>query len=127
MSEGHGTLFDRLGGEEGLAGITRRFYGRVLSDPELAPFFATTSMDKQQRMQTEFLSAVLDGPVHYSGISLRDAHQKRGIESRHFHGFLAHLVAAMESAGLDDRDLRDVIERVETYHDEVVGGTMAAG
>lgn len=127
MNTARGTLFERLGGEDGLAALTRRFYGRVLSDPELAPFFASTAMEKQQRMQTEFLSAVLDGPVHYTGVSLREAHGKRGIQSRHFHAFLAHLVAAMEASGVEDRDVRDVIERVETYHDEVVGGSTTAG
>lgn len=127
MNSARGTLFDRIGGEDGLEALTRRFYGRVLSDPELAPFFATTAMDKQQRMQTEFLSAVLDGPIQYSGISLREAHASRGIGSRHFHAFLAHLVAAMEATGVEDRDVRDVIERIETYHDEVVGGATTAG
>lgn len=121
------SVFERLGGEEGLARLTHRFYGRVLSDPELAPFFASTPMDKQQRMQTEFLSTVLGGPSHYTGVSLVEAHAKRGIRSRHFHAFLGHLVATMEAMGVDDRDVRDVIERVETMHDDVVGGSTTAG
>ena len=127
MGKTRTSLYERLGGEEGLSAITRRFYGRVLADPTLAPFFTSTAMEPLHRMQREFFSAVLDGPVTYTGVPLREAHAKRGITSKDFHRFLRHLVETLEELEASDADIRDVIERIETYHDEVVGGSMPAG
>ncbi len=47
--------------------VIDEFYDRVLADPDLKPFFRNTSMDKLRRMQREFFSAALDGPITYSG------------------------------------------------------------
>ena len=61
------TLFERVGGEQTIAEVVYNFYERVLADPELKPFFKNTSMDKLRRMQREFFSAALDGPIKYTG------------------------------------------------------------
>lgn len=79
MSDNEQTLYDRIGGAGALARLIDEFYDRVLADPELAPFFAETSMDKQRRMQREFFAAALDGPQTMSDIDLAYAHHGRGI------------------------------------------------
>ena len=60
------------------------FYNRVLSDPELAPFFEASDIDKLRRMQREFFSVALGGPIRYDGQSLSYAHHGRGIRRTHF-------------------------------------------
>jgi len=99
----------------------------VLADPELSGFFAQSSMDKLRLMQREFFSAALDGPVHYTGMPLAQAHAGRHIGSRHFSRFVGHLLATLESLELSDRDIRDMIERIKTYHNEIVGTVGTAG
>ena len=71
---GRPTLYERLGGEATIALLTDRFYTKVVADPELAPFFRHTALDTLRAMQREFLSAALDGPQDYSGLSLSHAH-----------------------------------------------------
>jgi hemoglobin len=58
------TLFERVGGEQTIRELIHEFYDRVVADPELKPFFINTSMDKLRRMQREFFSAALDGPIN---------------------------------------------------------------
>jgi hemoglobin len=78
------TLFERVGGEQTIKELIHEFYDRVVADPELKPFFKNTSMGKLRRMQREFFSAALDGPITYSGRPLSYVHHGRGITKHHF-------------------------------------------
>ena len=121
------TLYDRLGGDDCVARLTDEFYARVLQDPLLEHFFKSTDVDKLKRMQREFFSAALDGPVHYSGIPLGHAHAGLGINSRHFGHFVQHLLETLQTFDLTDREVRNVIERISTYKDEIVGAATQSG
>ena len=86
------TLFARIGGEKPIAELIDDFYDRVLADPELKPFFKNIAMDKLRRMQREFFSAALDGPITYTGKPLGHVHHGRGITKRHFALYVDHLI-----------------------------------
>ena len=99
-STGQPTIFEAIGGEPALVAVVSDFYDRVLADPELAGFFAGTSMARLQGRQVEFFAAALGGPAAYSGASMKDAHVGRGIEQRHFDLVAGHLVASLAGAGV---------------------------
>jgi hypothetical protein len=63
----------------------------VIADPELRPYFDHVALDKRQRMQVEFFSAALDGPIRYTGRTVIHAHQGRRITRLHFQAFVEHL------------------------------------
>ncbi|MDN4594005.1 group I truncated hemoglobin [Polycladomyces subterraneus] len=69
------TLFERLGGEEGIIAIVRTFYDRVLNDPLLQPFFRHTDMKHQRRHQTQFLIYATGGAPRYTGVTMKKAHE----------------------------------------------------
>ena len=73
------SLFERMGGAEGIAELVRDMYDRVQQDPELAPFFKNVAMDRLVRMQYQFMASALDGPVDYTGAELTEIHKGRGI------------------------------------------------
>ena len=127
MSEARPTLYERIGGAEVVDNLVGEFYRRVLADPKLAPFFERSSMDKLRLMQHEFFSAALGGPVQYTGMPLSEAHFGRGIRRRHFQRFVEILFETLESYDLDRDDVDSIIERVNTYVDDVVGGIGEAG
>jgi hypothetical protein len=54
------TPYERLGGEAGGKKLLLAFYGKVLAEPSLKPFFIEASMDKLLRMQEEFFGAALE-------------------------------------------------------------------
>jgi hemoglobin len=120
------TLYDRIGGEATVARVIDTFYGRVLTDPELEPFFRHSSMDTLRRMQVEFFGAALDGPQRYSGLSLAHTHQGRGITVHHFNRFTQHLLETLRGVGIGERDASDVISRINTYADDIVGRSAEA-
>lgn len=123
MNANEQSLYDRLGGEPAIEAIVQSLYVRVLADEELRPFFEQTPMDKQQAMQHEFLCAALGGPMAYSGKPLSHAHQGRGITTRHFAKFTQHALAALEEKGVSKQDSDDVISRLNTFANEIIGNS----
>jgi hemoglobin len=121
------TLFERIGGEQTIGELIDDFYGRVLADPELNPFFKNTSMDKLRRMQREFFSAALDGPITYTGKPLSHVHYGRGITKHHFALYVNHLLDTLRDCGVNDQDVNDIIGRINTYADEITGDTCHTG
>ena len=121
------TLFERLGGESKIAELVDDFYDRVLADPELGPFFKDTSMGKLLRMQREFFSAALDGPITYTGRPLSHVHHGRGITKHHFALFVNHLLDTLRDRGISDQDVTNIISRISTYADEITGDIRSAG
>jgi hemoglobin len=115
------TLWERLGGAEGADAFIETFYQRVLSDPELAPFFEHASMDRLRRMQLEFFSAALGGPLEYSGLPMAHAHHGRGIQASHLARFVGHLLATLEGMDLSQEDRDEIYDRIHTLADDVLG------
>jgi len=121
------TLFERVGGEKTIRELIHEFYDRVVADPELKPFFKNTSMDKLRRMQHEFFSAALDGPITYTGRPLSHVHHGRGITKHHFALYVTHLIDTLRDHGINEQDVNDLIGRINTYANEITGEVGSAG
>ena len=115
------SLFDRIGGAEGVRRMVGEFYTRVLGDPGLRPYFDGVAVEKLQRMQLEFFSAALDGPAAYSGRGLQHAHQAHRISRAHFQSFVEHLFETLREFPLDENERYLVIARINTYAEDVIG------
>jgi hemoglobin len=115
------SLYDRLGGEPAIESLVVAFYVRVMGDPKLAPFFRGTSIEKLHGMQREFFAMALGGPVKYTGRPIAHVHHGRGITTEHFSRFVGHLTATLEDLGASKDDVADVIKRVNSHANEVLG------
>jgi hemoglobin len=121
------TLFERIGGETGVAALIGTFYQRVLNDAELRPFFVNTPIEKLSVMQRAFFAAALDGPLPYTGRPLAEVHHGRGIRPRHLRRFLDHLLATLRQQQISEQDAYEIVSRLNTYADEITGTTTVDG
>lgn len=121
------TLFERVGGEAAVRNLVDAFYTRVLDDPFLAPFFAATSMERLRAMQLEFFSAALGGPVQYTGQPIAYVHHGRGINPNHLSRFLDHLLETLKDQNLNEKDVYDIISRINLYTTDLTGRTATDG
>ncbi len=127
MSETKPSLYEQIGGEAGIASMVDDFYERVLADPELEPFFKHVPMDRLNRMQREFFSAATGGPAEFTGKPLSHVHQNIGITIRHFQRFTEHLIETLEERDIDEKEILDLISRVNVYADEITGSSSVDG
>jgi hemoglobin len=102
--------YDRIGGGRAVSAVVDRFYESVLADPQLAPFFVETDVNRLKRHQVLLISQVMGGPADYDGRSLRDAHDGLNISSNDFGRVVTHLVTALQEASVPG----DVIGRLGT-------------
>jgi hemoglobin len=121
------TLFDRLGGRDAVEGAISAFYGRVLRDPELSPFFAGADMDKLHHMQSEFFTVALGGSGTYAGMSLAEAHRGRGIQARHLSLFADHMLDTMLERGMPADAVDEVVARITVIGQDVLDTANEAG
>jgi len=121
------SAFERFGGQAAIAGAIADFYGRVLSDPGLAPFFDGADMETLAVMQTEFFTVALGGPGGFAGVSLADAHRHRGITSANLTAFTAHLVDTLHQLGMHADDVDFVVARVGLVAPDILGLPDEAG
>jgi hemoglobin len=83
------TLYDRIGGHEGIMRLITPFYAKVRHDPMLGPVFNTRIADWPSHLAkiTEFWARMTGGPSAYAGGMGR--HLSLGIDERHFAAWLA--------------------------------------
>jgi len=124
------TIYEAIGGEDALVKVVDDFYRRVLNDPQLAVFFAGTNMTRLKGRQVEFFAAALGGPHVYSGASMRDAHQGRGIGQEHFNLVAGYLTDSLSDAGVPGELVNQIIGAVAPLAPEIVSpgvhGTVGA-
>ncbi len=114
------TLFARLGGARALTAVVDAFYERLLSDDELAGYFAATDLAALKRSVVAFLGQAFGGPRGYHGPALRAAHAALAIPHAHFEAAAAHLQAALEDAGVADKLVAEVMTAVAKLEPAIV-------
>ncbi|AMA73293.1 MULTISPECIES: group I truncated hemoglobin [Aneurinibacillus] len=114
------TLYERLGGEETIAKVVDYFYDLVLADDTVNHFFKNTDMEKQRRHQTKFISFALGGPNQYTGGSMAKVHEGMNIQPAHFDAIVRHLRDALAHFGVDEDDIAQALEKVETLREDII-------
>lgn len=98
------TLFQQLGGQDAVKAAVDIFYGRVLGDPDLKPFFDGVDMGNQRRKMGAFMTMAFGGPNNYTGQDMRTAHKRlvaeKGLNDSHFDKVAGHLQATLDQLGV---------------------------
>ena len=114
------SIYERLGREQGIKTAVDDFYERVVSDPELKPYFDGVDMGRLRGHQTKLLVQVTGGPVEYDGRELAVAHRDLGITSADFDRVVAHLVGTLTDLGVSQDDIGQVGAALTAHRDEIV-------
>jgi hemoglobin len=114
------SIYEAIGGEPALIAVVDDFYVRVLTDPQLAGFFAGVNMTRLKGKQVEFFAAALGGPQVYQGPSMRQAHTGRGIGQADFDKVAVHLTAALAAAGVPAGIIAQIADAITPLAGEIV-------
>lgn len=118
------SLYDRLGGDSAIEAAVELFYGKVLADPLLAPFFRDLDMGAQVAKMIAFMAWAFDGPSAYRGRDLSEAHSelvhKQGLADLHFDAVTAHLRSTLEELAIPAPLGDEIIARVGGTRDAVL-------
>ncbi|WP_181690976.1 truncated hemoglobin [Natronomonas sp. LN261] len=114
------TLYDRLGGREGIRAVVDEFYDRLVADEKLGPFFETADLESLQRTQTDFLCEAAGGPETYDAAPVREAHLHVPLTPAHVERAVGILEESLDEFDVPDEDARTVVEAVAKYEAELL-------
>ncbi|HMI33836.1 MAG TPA: group 1 truncated hemoglobin [Propionibacteriaceae bacterium] len=65
--------YEIIGGGSAVSAVVNDFYGRVLGDSQLAPYFEEVDLARLKRHQVLLVTKLLGGPDNYTGRPLDEA------------------------------------------------------
>jgi hemoglobin len=138
------TLYERLGGEAGLATIVDDFIARVLQDPRVnwarrgvreSGFFSTfrradpeavhweanpQQIARLKRHFVQFLSLATGGPPQYDGQEMKQSHAGMQITNPEFDAAIGDLKATLDRLHVADREQKELLAIMESTRPQIV-------
>ncbi len=117
------TLYDRLGGYNGIAAFADDLLPRLQADELLGRFWANRGADgiaREKQLLIDFLCASAGGPMYYTGRDMKTSHQGMKISEADWANFLAHAGATMEALQIPKQECDEVAAFVLSLKDDMV-------
>lgn len=127
-------LFDRLGGFFGIAAVVNNFSDAILVNPVLNQNPALAEWNQTQAptrlpglkfLRTMWISAMVGGPIKYTGQPLEQAHDRFNMTPAEFAEVGSEIVKALQAAGVAQADIDQAVCIYQTSMDEVVSESEA--
>ena len=122
MSEtsGERSLYERLGGAEGIEAISADIVDRHLVNPVIKTRFAEVDAQKLKGLVADFFSMGSDGPAKYEGRDMRAAHRGMNISERELVAAVDDVLAALDARDVDPESRNEVLAILYSLKDEVL-------
>ena len=114
------TLYDRLGGHDGIRAVVDDFYDRLVADEEIGPFFEGSDMELLRRTQTDFLCEAAGGPETYDAAPIREAHLHVPFTPEHIQRAVELLEESLDAFDVPEEDAEKVVEAVAAYEADLL-------
>jgi hemoglobin len=118
-------LYQRLGGQAGIAQIVDNFLYEVGDNALLLPLFADTDLLRFRSKLAEHLCEISGGPCRYSGDSMTEVHAGMAMNNRHFDAVVTALTDAMTQAGVDVASQNALLKKLAAMHGDVMREAVA--
>lgn len=115
------TLYQRLGGAEGMARLVDDIIAAHLANPLVKTRFENVKdLGHLKQMAREFFSAGAGGPVTYSGKDMLAAHKGMNISEQEYLAVMDDIVGALNRNGADEDSKKDVIAILYSLKDQII-------
>src|SRR5262245_37999726 len=120
------SLYERLGGYDGLAAIVDDLLPRLLDDPQLGVYWkgkCKDSLRKDRQLFVDFLGSAFGGPVFYPGRDMKTSHDGLGITENEWSRFIEHVVAGLKNLEIADREAAEFLAAAVSLKLDIVQTT----
>jgi hemoglobin len=117
------SLYERLGGYDGISGFASNLLPRLQGDAALGRFWANRGADgiaREKQLLIDYLCSVAGGPMVYTGRDMSVSHKGMKINESDWETFLGHAGAAIEELGVPKAEADDVVTFVLSIKDDIV-------
>lgn len=117
------SLYERLGGYEGITAFVDDLLPRLEGDSQLGRFWQNRGDDgiaREKQLLVDYLCSSAGGPVYYTGRDMKSSHKGMKISESDWSIFLGHAGATMQALQLPKQECDDVVEFVLSTKDDIV-------
>lgn len=115
-----GSLYERLGGSEGIQRISSDLVDFHLANPRIGTRFAQSDPAALKKAAAEFFITGSGGPDIYTGKDLVSAHKGMNIDSDEFMAALDDTLAALDKNNVGQREQEEVLFILYSMRREVM-------
>ncbi len=118
------SLYERLGGYDGISGFADNLLPRLQSDAQLGRFWQHRGADgiaREKQLLIDFLCENAGGPVYYTGRDMLTSHKGMQISENDWTIFLGHAADTMGALEIPEPERNDVVAFVLSLKDDMVG------
>lgn len=114
------TLYDELGGQEGVEQIVELLLTKISDDPRIAAQFAAVDILRLNDKLVEQICFESGGPCTYTGKDMVEAHAKQKVSNADFNALVEDLMWAMDQRRIPRATQNRLLARLAPMHSEIV-------
>jgi hemoglobin len=117
------SLYERLGGYDGITTFVNDLLPRLQSDSQLGRFWENRGNDgieREKQLLIDYICSSAGGPVYYTGRDMKLSHEGMKISASDWDVFFQHAGAAMTSLKIPEAECNDVVAFVSSLKDDIV-------
>lgn len=117
------SLYQRLGGYDGIAAATDDLLARLQNDPRIKDYWKGSSLEVRRRgrqLVVDFMVEAAGGPAFYVGRDMKNAHEGMQIGEADWVIFVEHAEAMLDHFNTPPRERAEVLGFFESLKAEVV-------
>ena len=117
------TLYDRLGGYDGITAFVDNLLPRLTGDAQMGRFWENRGDDgiaREKQLLIDYLCNIAGGPVYYTGRDMKTSHKGMKISESDWDIFLGHAGDTMSALQVPKQECDEVVAFVLTLKNDLV-------
>ncbi|MDF1744002.1 MAG: group 1 truncated hemoglobin [Gimesia sp.] len=117
------SLYERLGGYDGITAFANDLLPRLQGDNQLGRFWenrGTDGVEREKQLLIDFLCSIAGGPVYYTGRNMITTHAGMKISESDWSIFLGHAGETMKALQVPQQECDDIVGFVLSLKEEIV-------
>ena len=115
------TLYERLGGADGMARLVNDAVDAHLNNPIVKTRFENAKdIEKSKRLLLEFFTVGSGGPGTYTGKDMLSIHRGMNISEQEFVAVVDDVLGAMDKNNLGEDEKKDVLAILYSLKDDII-------
>lgn len=120
MSENQASLYQRLGGYDGIAAITEDIWANHKANEVVKQRYVNSDAENVKRLVREMFCAGTGGPQTYTGKDMLSAHRGMNISNDEFVGVIDDVLSALAKNGVGKGEQDEVLSILYSMKGEIV-------
>ena len=117
------SLYERLGGYDGMTAFANDLLPRLQADSQLGRFWQNRGDDgiaRETQLLVDYLCSIAGGPMYYTGRDMKTSHEGMKISESDWSIFLQHAGATLEALKVPKQECDEVVAFVLGLKEDIV-------